>query len=480
MKSNDKSDNIFVNRSLNMASIATIGFDMDHTLARYHRENFENLAFRKTLEKFIEAGYPKELNELKFNPKFVIRGLLVDRNKGNLLKVDTHKYVKVAYHGHKKLEKSDRSNLYNAQGYKADSFLSVDTFFALSEVQLFTEIVDYMRLNPGSIEKSFEEVYADLREFIDLSHRDGSIKNEVLANLDKYIVKDPELPSMLIKLIEGGKKLFLLSNSDWIYTNAVMTFLLNDRSEDYPKWQDYFSQSIVSSAKPTFFTGSSPFYEIVGDSGLLKQHSGPLKEGGVYHGGNAKLFEKLTCKKGDQTLYAGDHIYGDIMRSKELLNWRTLLVIEELDEEFRSLGNTSEGMSKILKEIKQEESLKSETQSLRALISTWERRKSLSQQDEKKVQKFAKKIEVASQSLKEKESALEAHHKEIGRLVEDREGSFHPIWGELMHTGLETSRFAQQIESYACLYTTKITNLFYYSPNQKFRSPRDSLPHEFQ
>ena len=85
----NKTEQMFVNRSLNMASITSIGFDMDHTLARYNRVNFENLAFHKTLEKFIEAGYPQELSQLEFDPKFVIRGLLVDRAKGNLLKVDS-------------------------------------------------------------------------------------------------------------------------------------------------------------------------------------------------------------------------------------------------------------------------------------------------------------------------------------------------------------------------------------------------------
>jgi len=47
---------IYVNRSLNMESIKSIGFDMDHTLALYHREAFESLAFRETLKKFIKAG----------------------------------------------------------------------------------------------------------------------------------------------------------------------------------------------------------------------------------------------------------------------------------------------------------------------------------------------------------------------------------------------------------------------------------------
>ena len=84
MKKLAAQNKIYTNRSLNMESIKSIGFDMDHTLAVYNREKFESLAFRATVKKFIEAGYPKELSKLKFDPNFVIRGLLVDRERGNL------------------------------------------------------------------------------------------------------------------------------------------------------------------------------------------------------------------------------------------------------------------------------------------------------------------------------------------------------------------------------------------------------------
>ncbi len=204
---------IYVNRSLNMDRTKSIGFDMDHTLARYNREEFEALAFRETIIKFVEAGYPQEFLSLKFNPASVIRGLLVDRERGNFLKVDEYKYVKLAYHGSEKLDKKTRDYLYNQQGFKAQNFLSVDTFFALSEVQLFAEIVNYINNNPGKIQKSFQEVYADLRKFIDLCHADGSIKSKVLRNPEQYIVREKYLPETLVRLINADKHVFLLTNS---------------------------------------------------------------------------------------------------------------------------------------------------------------------------------------------------------------------------------------------------------------------------
>jgi 5'-nucleotidase len=73
---------------------------------------------------------------------------------------------------------------------------------------------------------------------------------------------------------------------------------------------------------------------------------------------------------------------------------------------------------------------------------------------------------------------LEEIHKQIKAQIEQREKSLHPIWGELMRTSLEKSRFAKQIESYACLYTSRVTNLRFYSCSQKYRSYRDMMPHD--
>ncbi len=474
-----KHQKIYVNRSLNMASIRSIGFDMDHTLVLYNRENFENLAFHETVKKFVANGYPEELLKLKFDPNFVIRGLLVDRDRGNLLKVDSHKYVKIAFHGHRKLDKQERYELYNVKSFKADDYLTVDTFFALSEVQLFTEIVDYMRRHPGQIQKSYRQVYDDLREWIDLSHQDGSIKNRVLAEPEKYIDRDKNLVETLLKLLDGGKKLFLLTNSDWSFTNAVMTYILDGIHEDFPRWQDYFEHIIVSAGKPNFFTGSNPFYEVVTEKeGLLKQHRGPLTPRQVYHGGNAILFERLTQQKGDQILYLGDHIYGDIQRSKELFNWRTALVVQELEEQLSRQEKLQPDFERIMETIHQEEEIQDEAQSLRSEIGNLQRRQKMVGSDKQKEIKQQGKLKDYQEQLHRKEQQLEEIHKQIKQQIEHREKSLHPIWGELMRTSLEKSRFAKQIESYACLYTSRVTNLRFYSCSQKYRSYRDMMPHD--
>ena len=453
---------------------------MDHTVAMYNRAAFEALAFRITLNKFIDAGYPAELARLEFKPDFLIRGLLVDMDRGNLLKVDGHKYVKTAFHGRRKLDKETRSRLYNSESFKAYEMLSVDTFFALSEVQLFTEIVDYMEANPGKINKSFHEVYADLRQFIDRSHADGSIKNEVLRSPEKFFIRDKYLSTTLIRLIDGGKSLFLLTNSGWEYTNAVMSYLLDGVDSEFPTWRNYFDYSIVSSAKPGFFMGNNGFFEVVTESSLLKVHDGKLIQGKVYHGGNANLFQKLVGCRGDEILYIGDHIYGDIARSKGLVNWRTMLVVEELDNELPKLEELRPLLGKIHETLNSREAIDEELQILRSKIASNARQSKikLAEGNKAKVQHLQKENEKLSDRANTLESQLATHDAAIRRLIEDREAKVHPVWGELMKVGLERSRFADQVESYACVYSSRVSNLRFYSPYKRFVPLYDVLPHD--
>ena len=471
---------IFVNRSLNMANIKTIGFDMDHTLITYNRENFEALAFRETLKKFIAAGYPEELLNLKFDPNFLIRGLLVDIDRGNLLKVDCHKYVKIAYHGHMRLEKDVRHKLYNSQSFKASDFLSVDTFFALSEVQLFTEIVTYMDTNPGKLVKTYREVYQDLRRFIDLSHADGSIKTVVLANPEQFIFKDKYLTPTLLQLLESGKSLFLLTNSAWEYTNALMDYAYDQPIDDFSDWRSFFDYVLVGSGKPGFFTGSQPFYEVMPESGLLKLHTGPLEQTRVYHGGNANLFQKLTAYRGDEILFVGDHIYGDIMRSKDSVNWRTMLILEELIPELSRLDALKENLEIIKQKLTEREGLDQEIQILRSKSALNTRLLDRAQKaaEMKKVQHLQRENEKILVKCEEKQAVLKELDRAIRQLVDDRHAAVHPQWGELMKSGLERSRFADQVAEYACIYTSSVTNLRFYSPFKRFSSTHDILPHD--
>ena len=63
------------------------------------------------------------------------------------------------------------------------------------------------------------------------------------------------------------------------------------------------------------------------------------------------------------------------------------------------------------------------------------------------------------------------------RLEDEVDLSFNPHWGPMFKEGNENSRFGSQVEQYACLYTSRVSNFLYLSPMQYLRAQRDRMPH---
>ena len=55
------------------------------------------------------------------------------------------------------------------------------------------------------------------------------------------------------------------------------------------------------------------------------------------------------------------------------------------------------------------------------------------------------------------------------RLLAEHHARFHPVWGQLLKTGYQNSRYAHQMERFACLYTSHVANLAFYSPSKSYR-----------
>ncbi|KAJ0580248.1 putative HAD-superfamily hydrolase, subfamily IG, 5'-nucleotidase, HAD-like superfamily [Helianthus annuus] len=53
-----------------------------------------------------------------------------------------------------------------------------------------------------------------------------------------------------------------------------------------------------------------------------------------------------------------------------------------------------------------------------------------------------------------------------------------PVWGQIMKAGFQNSRFAHQVERFACLYTSQVGNLGLYSPNKYYRPVENFMVHE--
>lgn len=73
----------------------------------------------------------------------------------------------------------------------------------------------------GDLFMSYKSVFQDVRSAVDYVHIYGDLKKTTVANLSRYVVKDERLPMLMKRIQDSGAKTFLLTNSEWWYTNEV-------------------------------------------------------------------------------------------------------------------------------------------------------------------------------------------------------------------------------------------------------------------
>jgi HAD superfamily 5'-nucleotidase-like hydrolase len=140
------------------------------------------------------------------------RGLIIDKSEGNIIKVDRHKYVRKVCHGKQELNSAEKKAVYGSHvlSFTESNYVNIDTLFLLIDALLFTSLVDLSDNNPGLIDKSYEEMYKDVRASVDLCHRDGVIKDAVIKDPAKHIIYDTGMVPMLRRLKQAGKKVSIL------------------------------------------------------------------------------------------------------------------------------------------------------------------------------------------------------------------------------------------------------------------------------
>jgi HAD superfamily 5'-nucleotidase-like hydrolase len=477
---------IYVNRNLRMDEVEMIGFDMDYTLALYHQRNLESLSIRCTLDKLIaQRGYPEAIRALEYDPAFAMRGLVVDRRFGNIFKADRYGHVGRVYHGKKQLSRDERHRLYRLERIRLSSprYAWIDTLFALPEAVMYGAIVDYFEEHKSGAVR-YGRIWQDIRECIDEAHRDESMKRIIKSHLDDYIVRDPELAPTLHKFRSSGKRLFLLTNSAWDYTEAVMAHLLGASLPAYPNWRSYFDVVIVAGQKPAFFTEKNVFVEIDGAGNIKGAHHGPFARNRIYQGGNIHDFEEYAAARGDKILYIGDHIYGDMLRAKKSSVWRTAMILQELEEELTQVERNKEKLERVAHLERQCIRIDSEISYQQLLLKSLQKladeegSPSLSLPPSPSLSTIDAAKHEAKRRLDELRGAMKAASEEQERLDQEVDAAFNRYWGAIFREGTENSRFGEQVEDYACVYTSRVSNFLAYSPLRYFRSPRDHMPHE--
>ncbi len=449
---------VFVNRTLNLKRIKLIGFDMDYTLVAYHTQKFEELTYTLAKKRLTESfSYPQEVQELVFDFHRAVVGLVIDRRNGYLLQLSRFYKVKTSYFGLEQVDFREQNRIYGNMtiDLRQDDFVSLDTSFAISLGVLFSQIVQLKR--EGSPLPSYSRIEEDIRDAIDSVHRDGSLKQILKNRFPEFVVRDPNTAKVLERYRAYGKKLMIITNSDYEYTKALLDYTLNPFLQHSKSWEEVFDLVITLADKPLFFERASRFLKIDPSTGLMSNHTGPVTSG-IFQGGCSRDLERSLGIPGNEILYLGDHIYGDVVSIKRRCTWRTALVLGDLEREM-------EGISASLPVQKRIDQLMGEKDALEQRINE---------------------IDILAYEGKEKNSdeldrlyhEIDHLNEEISSLLQKYVTYFNPYWGPILRAGFEESLFAEQLEKYACIYMTRVSDLYNYSPRTYFRPNRRLMPHE--
>ncbi|WP_005032701.1 HAD-IG family 5'-nucleotidase [Holophaga foetida] len=460
---------LFCNRTLNLRAIRAIGYDMDYTLVEYRVDAFERRVFEYALERFISMGWP--VDELRFDPSMVARGLVIDTELGNVVKANRFGFVKKAMHGTRSLDFNHQRQAYahSTVELAEPRWVFLNTLFALSEGCLYAQLVDL--LDQGRLEgvRSYSELYRKVRAAVDAQHFEGKLKAEIVSDPERYVILDPDAALTLLDQRAAGKKLLLITNSDWHYTSFMMAYAYDRFLPSGMTWRDLFELVIVSARKPDFFTSRNPFFEVATPEGLLKPCIEPLHSGHAYYGGSASQVEAQMGLSGDEILYVGDHMFGDVHVSKSVLRWRTALILRELEGEVAALeafrGQELELAARMEEKEALEARLSQSRVDLQRLRVGYGPAPAL---DEKALEA----------QIQEYRNSLRALDMEIAPIAKAAMELTNSRWGLLMRAGNDKSHLARQVERYADVYTSRVSNFLKSTPHIYLRSARGSLPHD--
>lgn len=443
-----------------MKKIKYIGFDMDHTLIRYKTENFETLVYKLVVDVLIEEKhYPNSIKNFVFHFQDAIRGLVIDSKNGNILKLSRYGAIQQSYHGTKPMDYPLQKRFYRSiyVDLSDPNYMAIDTSFSIAFCVLYSQLVDLKDENPHEL-PSYGVIANDVLSGVDKVHADGRLKTYISKHLEEYVIKEQAVVDGLKRYIRYGKKLFVLTNSEFYYTKLLLDYALTPFLDTGECWTDLFEYVITLAGKPRFFYDSYRFLKVDGKTDSMTNFVGNITPG-IYQGGNAAKFTDDLALNGDEILYIGDHIYGDIIRLKKDCNWRTALVVEELGAEIAGQKRALPIEKKIRAAMRIKKTLEEEYISLQT-------------------QSIDEKTHIYDQALTNLQRKITLLDQKIANLLRLQLTFYNPKWDRVFRAGAEESYFAYQVDRYACIYMEKLSDLLQCSPLTYFRANRRTLAHD--
>jgi len=453
---------VFANRTLNLRAVPAVGYDMDYTLVHYRVDEWEGAAFRTARDLLAARDWP--VGELDFDPDQFTLGLVFDLQLGNVVKATRFGYVVRAQHGTDILPFDRQRDLYRDTVVELSDprFRFMNTLFELSRAALFTQLVAIHDHTPLPGVKSYADLYRDVDTALGETHLTSALKSRIVSDPDAFVDLDPGIVPTLLDQRATGKQLLLITNSDWDYTRQILAYAVDPYCPAGSTWRDLFDIVIVSANKPNFFAKTDPIYRVVDeDASLLKPHHGPLESGHVYFGGNARLVEASLGIAERPPLYVGDHLFGDVHVTKDVLRWRTALIARELETEIADAAAFARKQQRLEALMDQKIAAEQRQAALRL----------------ERLRPDGTRPGLAAELSSTTAKVFELDNR-IAPLARTASELGNPIWGPLMRAGNDKSLFARQVERYADVYTSRVSNFRYTTPYAYLRAARGSLPHD--
>lgn len=460
------SRSIYANRTLNLRSIRSIGYDMDYTLVHYHVQEWEQVAFDFLKTKLLALAWP--VAQCQFDGDFGARGLVMDLELGNIVKANRFGYITKATHGFHTLSFEQQRATYTGciVDINEPRWYFMNTFFCLSEICMFAHAVEAIDEKRMPVGLSYTSAFWTIRRSLDAAHAEGFLKGEIAKDPARFVDLDPDIASALMDQSQSGKKVVLITNSDWIFTRDIMKFAFDRYMPQNKTWVDLFDLVVVSARKPSFFTDSDPIFKIMNEDGDLRPVNTIENGHKLYLGGNATLVEQALQHAGAEILYVGDHVYSDVNISKAMRRWRTCFILRELESELDAIEHFAQQQAVLDAGMRQKDALDAKIARLRLEIMHDKANNNAGQ---------SAALYAALNALRSEAEQLEA---QISPIAAAGTTLTHPVWGPILRSGNDKSLMARQMEQHADVYTSRVSNFLFSTPFAYLRSQRGMLPHE--
>jgi hypothetical protein len=162
-------------------------------------------------------------------------------------------------------------------------------------------------------------------------------------------------------------------------------------------------------------------------------------------------------------------MFGDVKVTKDVLRWRTALIVRELEEEIAAAESFKDRETRLAVLMDEKEVLEGKLCQLKLGIQ----RKHHTYGPEPK-----QSLQELNAQLATVRHGLDQLDTQIGPLAKASGELNNPIWGLLLRTGNDKSHLAFQMERYADIYSSRVSNFLLSTPFVYFRSHRGSLPHD--